>query len=78
MKNNMANEFDLSLSPTLRRSAPTKGRRANQTDGLEAEEDEPFTSGSPLGSRPISGELFLDDGDSMQRGRPPPRGRRTG
>ena len=77
----MTSDFDLSLSPTVRRSAPTKGRRANQLfgdDDGDNEETIGFDS-SPLNSRPISGELFLDEDGSNQRGsRPPPHGRRTG
>ena len=77
----MTSGFDLSLSPTVRRSAPSKGRRANQPFG-DGDDDKDETLGftsSPLNSRPISGELFLDEDGSSQRGsRPPPHGRRTG
>ena len=77
----MANEFDLSLSPTVRRSAPTKGRRANQ-QGLREEQDvaeDDLGFNSPLESRPLSGELLLDDSDGRGQHAPaPPHGRRTG
>ena len=76
----MANEFDLSLSPTVRRSAPTKGRRANQ-QGFQEDHDEDLGFNSPLESRPLSGELLLDDNDGPgARGQAPvpPHGRRTG
>ena len=75
----MANEFDLSLSPTVRRSAPTKGRRANQ-QGLREEQDvaeDDLGFNSPLESRPLSGELLLDDSDGRGQ-HAPPHGRRTG
>ena len=75
----MANEFDLSLSP-VRRSAPTKGRRANQQGFLEEQDgEEELGFNSPLESRPLSGELLLDDNDGRGQHAPaPPHGRRTG
>ena len=57
----MADDFDLSLSP-IKKSAPTKGRRANASAGKAFEDDdEEFLVSSTLKSRPVSGELFLDE-----------------
>ena len=78
------NDFELNLSP-VRKPTAAKGRRANasatkqgflddDTDAI----DDTLLSGSPLQSRPVSGDLFLDDDASGKPSRPPPRGRRTG
>lgn len=75
-KTKMANnDFELSLSPTIKKSAPSKGRRATTKQGFLDQSDDDLMVGSPLQSRPVSGDLFLDE----EPKRPPPgRGRRTG
>jgi hypothetical protein len=83
-----SDDLDLSLSP-IKKSAPAKGRRANHSATkqgfLEADDNDDQTlaaaMSSPLKSRPISGELFLDDNNdsgTTAKGKPPPHGRRTG
>ena len=74
--------MDLSLSP-VKRSAPSKGRRATNSatkQGFLDDDDSLGGPGSPLKQRPVSGELFLeDDTATSNRSRPPPpHGRRTG
>ena len=54
----MSDDFDLSLSPA-KRSAPTKGRRANKGHAIEDTEDDELFVSSTLKSRPVSGDLFL-------------------
>ena len=76
----MSNDLDLNLSP-IKRPAPAKGRRATNNQGfLDEDNDETMTLGSPLQSRPLSGEFLLDDDITSggTRSQPPPRGRRTG
>merc|ERR1712150_29765 len=75
----MTDDFDMSLSPA-KRSAPTKGRRANNKGhAMEDTEDEELFIPTTLKSRPVSGDLFGDDEDTGSgNGRPPPHGRRTG
>jgi len=74
----MADDFDLSLSP-IKKSAPTKGRRANASAGKAFEDDdEEFLVSSTLKSRPVSGELFLDEDIGPARSKTSPTCRRTG
>ena len=80
----MEEDIDLSLSPTVRKTLPSKGRRAGLTKNLNDGSsgnvvDEPNTSMANLRSRPVSGELFLDDNNRKPSGAGPPlHGRRTG
>ena len=79
----MEEDIDLSLSP-LRKALPKQGRRAGtgvQNDGGSSSNflDETNTSMSNLRSRPVSGEVFLDDSNRRPSGTGPPlHGRRTG
>ena len=72
----MEDDIDLSLSP-VRKSAPSKGRRANSN--FSSEKNSTETLENSLKSRPVSGELFLEDGPRSAGPAPPPmHGRRTG
>lgn len=76
----MADEdFDLSLSP-IRKSAPKQGRRADLQSGRPDQDgSSKVMFDDSLKSRPLSGELFLDDeGPGGSRPPPPMHGRRTG
>ena len=82
----MEEDIDLSLSP-LRKSAPKQGRRAggptkrssSRENLLEDANEGNNASMSNLRSRPVSGELFLDEGNKRPPGSGPPlHGRRTG
>ena len=66
----MEEEFDLSLSP-VRKSAPKQGRRAGGPGG-GVEDVQDKLMGSPLKSRPMSGD-FLDAGPVRPETSGPPR-----
>ena len=79
----MEEDIELSLSPPVRKSNPKQGRRAgllNQNDGNSNNFlDETTASMNNLRSRPVSGDLFLDEGMKNQPSSGPPlHGRRTG
>ena len=79
----MEEDIELSLSPPVRKANPKQGRRAglsNPNDGNSNNFlDETTASMNNLRSRPVSGDLFLDDGmKNQQSAGPPLHGRRTG
>jgi hypothetical protein len=76
----MDEDINLSLSPS-RKSAPGPrvGRRAGAfTSGSSFETRDAFESEGPLKSRPVSGEMFLEENENSSKKAPPPHGRRTG
>ena len=77
----MDDDIDLSLSPREVKPHPRQGRRANNVAFADSGPSknpaaEPLF-GSPLKSRPLSGDLFLDEG-SRAPPTAPPKGRRMG
>ena len=74
----MEEDIEISLSP-VRKSQPKQGRRAGLTGHNEGLLEEPNASMNNLRSRPVSGDLFLDDSSRSQPSAGPPlHGRRTG
>ena len=70
-------DLDFSLSP-VKRATAKQGRRAagGKDDQLDPLEDETFEmAASPLKSRPMTGDILLDDGPRPRASAPP---RRTG
>ena len=74
----MEEDIELSLSP-VRKSHPKQGRRAGLTGNNDGVLEEGNASMNNLRSRPVSGDLFLDDNNRGQPSAGPPlHGRRTG
>ena len=79
----MEEDIELSLSPPVRKANPKQGRRAALVNANDANSgnflEETTASMNNLRSRPVSGDLFLDDGKKNQPNAGPPlHGRRTG
>ena len=80
----MEEDIELSLSPPVRKANPKQGRRAGLSNQNDASSnnflDETTASMNNLRSRPVSGDLFLDEGIKNQPSAagPPLHGRRTG
>ena len=76
----MDEDINLALSPS-RKSAPGPkvGRRAGAfTTAASFETRDTFESDGPLKSRPVSGEMFLEENGNNSKKTAPPHGRRTG